>query len=164
MDPYSAKAGARPAVSIQQYAIPKYILHKCTLLRTADDYAKGVLFNSKKTRAYMLLWQADPIPKSLTLTDEKKVPKELVLKCFKTVQSFMGDLGAPKNEKESVERDQAVIELMKLGHAREEIRDEVYVQILKQLTVNPKLYVSISLFCLWWWCALVGVLIVDVLY
>ncbi len=72
-----------PLYRHHRYAIPKYVLHKWSDLRNGEDFSHGTIWNRKRVKAYQLLWQTDPIHRSLTNMDEKKIPKELVLKIFK---------------------------------------------------------------------------------
>ena len=75
----------------------------------------------------------------LRATDEKKeVQYNLTAqKIFSNIQTFMGEKVPEKGLIGGVEA--CATEIMKLGYKNEELRDEIYVQVLKQILCHPKL-------------------------
>src|SRR4051794_26666391 len=65
VDPYNPKSGPLPPLDIEGYAIPKFTLGNCDLLRSQDDFVAGLFFGTKNAARTMLLWTTDPLPKSL---------------------------------------------------------------------------------------------------
>lgn len=100
----------------------------CPLLKTPSDYAKPKTFGKKKLKKTMLLWSKQPMPGSLTQL-QKLQEKEAKL-IHKNMLGFMGDkqISFP-----------AVLakEILDKGLASDVMRDEIFLQQIKQLTMNP---------------------------
>jgi hypothetical protein len=79
--------------------------------------------------AGLLRWQADPLASSLTMLQTGDARKA-ACRAFMCVLGFMGD--RPLNRPLV-----AGAELVALGALRPELRDEIFVQLAKQLTANP---------------------------
>nr|XP_006136577.1 unconventional myosin-XV-like [Pelodiscus sinensis] len=75
-------------------------------------------------------WKVFPtcVPYSDTETNE------LATRSFMTLMRFMGDQPTLKSQPEI----DCVYEILKLCKEKENLRDEVYCQVIKQLTQNPK--------------------------
>jgi hypothetical protein len=119
------------------YAIPRNSLHYSEQLRSPDDWAKGTMFGKDELRKNFLLSQSEPITKSLTKPPDAKKEIEYnkkAISVFARIQAFMGD-------KEHKFPEQCATELMKMGYQDEEIRDEIYVQCIKQINCHPKMSV-----------------------
>jgi hypothetical protein len=63
------------------------------------------------------------------------------IKCFKVIQRMMGDRSKGRNGSNNVLED--IQWLLNRGISHGELRDEIYVQICKQLNENPNRYVII---------------------
>jgi len=96
-------------------------------LRTPDDYAKGVLVRKQETKAVMLQWQARAISRSLTNLDAAMSKRACLLHGW--VLEYC----------EGSEEDQTgpVHRLLSEGLNSPVLRDEIYAQLMKQLTKNP---------------------------
>lgn len=77
----------------------------------------------------MLLWQKDSI-KSPLMVLNKTVHKD-AQKCFKLVQKIMGDRSSKERNIDDIKS------LANIGILQGELRDEIYVQVVKQLSQNP---------------------------
>jgi hypothetical protein len=78
----------------------------------------------------MLKFQKDALKTPLLSTHNKENQKEAV-KCFKFVQRVMGD----RSSKETNHAD--LKSLVNIGILHGELRDEIYVQLCKQISENP---------------------------
>lgn len=137
IDPYNPKSGALPPMEIEGYAIPKFTLSACELLRTSEDFVKGLWVGTKAAQRTMLLWTTDIIPKSLLKPVNPKGEQAYnakAVRVFKLVQFFMGER---QPEPPGKHVNACATDLMKLGHGDEEIRDEIFCHIIKQTTCNP---------------------------
>uniref|UniRef100_A0A0N5AGR4 Rho GTPase-activating protein 39 n=1 Tax=Syphacia muris TaxID=451379 RepID=A0A0N5AGR4_9BILA len=78
-------------------------------------------------------WTKDGLKQPLTFgeNDEKSFKKE-ALSCFKIIQSYMGD------RKTKQAQNQLALTLCEIGYSRESIADELFCQLIKQLTSNEK--------------------------
>ena len=79
----------------------------------------------------LLRWQLEPIHTSITLLQEADA-RHAAVRCFRNILAFMGDrpLSRP------IPLGQ---EVLSLGNALPELRDEIFIQLCKQLTGNPSI-------------------------
>ncbi|GAB5593534.1 hypothetical protein Unana1_08434 [Umbelopsis nana] len=95
-----------------------------------STHKKG-LFRRKVPMEEMLQWTKDSIKQPLMMLN-KDLYKD-ALKCFKLMQMIMGDRSRPRNT--SANEDLQWI--CNCGITQGQMRDEIYVQVCKQLNNNP---------------------------
>ncbi|KAI9142002.1 hypothetical protein BKA69DRAFT_1070956 [Paraphysoderma sedebokerense] len=92
---------------------------------------KRGIFRKKVPVEQMLRFSKDTIRQPLMLLN--KANHKDALKCYKLIQKVMGDRSAPKTYKPSAD----IQWILDRGLCHGELRDEIYVQVCKQLTENP---------------------------
>lgn len=106
-----------------------FVWNKYMKFRSREEYASAKLIGGKaELKSGMLLWSKKPIPTSLLVLDPHLVKPATRL--FKNILGYMGD-------KQYSYPETLAADLVENAKLSKELHDEVYVQILKQLTSNP---------------------------
>merc|ERR1711871_1425159 len=98
-------------------------------LRTAEDFAKGIILSKSKIKDGFLVWNGNVIPKSLT--DLPKESNKVAIQIFKDLLGYMGDKQMPFPA-------MLAQDILRKGFEYKVLRDEIYLQIIKQITFNPR--------------------------
>jgi len=91
---------------------------------------KRGLFGKRLTQDDLLSWSKEPITKPLLRTIDKVLKKEAP-EIFKLIQTYMGD----KKSKQIASLN-TCLELTTKGWSLPSIRDELYLQLIKQTSYN----------------------------
>jgi len=105
-----------------------FSIAKCPILKTPQDYAKPKTFGKSKLKKNMLLWTKAAMPTSLTQLEKLQGKEAKVI--HKNILGFMGD-------KQISFPSMLAKEVLDKGLANDKMRDEIYLQTVKQLTNNP---------------------------
>jgi len=93
---------------------------------------KGI-FRKKMSLKDVLSWQSEAISKPLTFVREKGLKKEAVT-IFKLVQIYMSD----RKAKIGMTINSVAMDIAESGYNNVNLRDEVYIQLCKQTSENPR--------------------------
>ncbi|XP_012271050.1 uncharacterized protein LOC105694708 [Orussus abietinus] len=94
-----------------------------------------LLFRKKFSVRDILSWSKDPIPQPmLVVVDGEKLLKREACNLFRLVQVYMGDRKATVG----MTLDGVAMEIVNTVYAKAPLRDELYVQICRQTTENPR--------------------------
>ena len=127
-EPYDAAEEARK-MRQQQAKQAKYELKNFQGLRSADDFAKGALMNKQKVKESFLTFQSSKILKSLTMLSVRD--SKTALDVFVDLLGYMGDKQMPFPA-------MLAQDVLRKGSEQKSCRDEIYAQIIKQLSCNPR--------------------------
>jgi myosin heavy subunit len=106
----------------------KYAFSNYPSLRTPDDFAKGVLLQKRKLKEGMLKWQQTLIPRSLTELEPEN--SKIAVQVHKSLLGYMGD-------KSMAFPATLAQDILQKGLEQPQLRDEIYLQVMKQLSSNP---------------------------
>jgi myosin heavy subunit len=107
----------------------RFILRNYPALRSPDDFAKGMLFSKALVKENFLIWQKDPVPKSLT--DLQRNENKVAVQIFKDLLGYMGDKQMPFPA-------MLAHDILSKGFESPGLRDEIYIQIVKQISRNAR--------------------------
>ncbi|ORE17755.1 Rho GTPase activation protein [Rhizopus microsporus] len=126
-----------PAATLKKPTLPAGLQQEINKF-AIDGFAKKYfathkkgLFRRKVPMNEMLKWTKDSLRQPLIMMN-KELYKD-ALKCFKLVQTIMGDRSRSRHSNE-IEDIQTILTC---GITKGQMRDEIYVQICKQLHENP---------------------------
>ncbi|KAF8773212.1 Rho GTPase-activating protein 39 like protein [Argiope bruennichi] len=97
-----------------------------------NRHKKGI-FRKKFTIQDMLSWSKDPIRKPMIMTTDKSLKRD-ACELFKLIQTYMRD----RKTKSGQSLESVVLEICTKGWSRQSVRDELFVQICRQTTENPR--------------------------
>lgn len=105
-----------------------FVFTQCGRLKTQSEFARGKLLGKDKVKAGMMSWSKQQIHTSLTRIGNEHVKQALIIN--KDLLGYLGDkiMSFP---------EMLAVEIIQIGVQTPELRDEVYCQVIKQLTDNP---------------------------
>jgi hypothetical protein len=98
-------------------------------LRTPDDFAKGAILNKQSVKDKFLIWQGTVVSKSLM--DLNKDLSKVAVQIHKDLLGYMGDKHMPFPA-------MLAQDVLRKGYEISALRDEIFLQIIKQLSTNPR--------------------------
>ena len=107
----------------------RFTLSNFSGLRTPDDFAKGIILNKQSVKDKFLIWQGSVISKSLT--ELSKEHSKIAIQIHKDLLGYMGDKHMPFPA-------MLAQDVLRKGFEIPIIRDEIFIQIIKQLSSNPR--------------------------
>lgn len=108
----------------------KYAWDKYSKIRNGDDFCKGVFFGKKKVKALQLRWTHTQLHTSLIEFSNKDLAK-LAVAVHKCILGYTGDksMSFPATLAQDI---------LQKGLESPDLVDEIYVQLCKHLTMNPR--------------------------
>ena len=108
----------------------KYHFSRYQKIRTPDDFAAGIFLNKKKTKANQLRWQSGKIPTSILDYSSKELVKAAI-SIYTNILGYTGDksMSFPPMLAQNV---------LQKGLEFPELVDEIYIQLCKHMTHNPR--------------------------
>lgn len=116
---------------VKVYSSPTYEFVKFHDLRSANNYAQGKLFGKEQSKQKMFRFIKSVIPNSLTKLNDDPRLCEMALDLFKSIQGFMLDRAYSFP-------DSLVPTIVETAITTAVLRNEVYAQLMKQLSQNPR--------------------------
>ncbi|XP_076806151.1 rho GTPase-activating protein 39-like isoform X2 [Clavelina lepadiformis] len=109
---------------------PSEVKDIATFARSNLNVHKKGLLRKKITIHTMLSWTREPIRKPMIMTKQKQTKKE-ACETFKLIQAYMGDKKVKKT-------DLLAHDVITRGWQNAGLRDEIYIQLCRQTTANPR--------------------------
>ena len=108
----------------------KYHFTRYSKIRSPDDFASGIFLNKKKTKANQLRWQSGVINTSILDYSSKELSKTAT-RIHKDILGYTGDksMSFPAT---------LAHDILQKGLEFPELVDEIYIQLCKHLTHNPR--------------------------
>ena len=123
------------------------IMEKFARENVARHIKRGVgnqLLKRKTSLKAMLTWSKKSIKQPMIATlisgnsSNRNDIKAEAIHCFKLIQCYMGDRTPSERSKDPVTKESIAFELISIACTKHEMRDEIYVQLCRQTTENPR--------------------------
>ncbi|XP_022209823.2 hornerin [Drosophila obscura] len=112
-------------------------MKECDIEKFAADnlnlHSKGI-FRKKASVRDMLSWTAEAISRPMLTLSRDKADKKTAIELFKLVQIYMAD----RKARMGMNLNSVAIDIITASLPQQQLRDELYVQLCRQTTENPK--------------------------
>ncbi|XP_030374163.1 filaggrin [Scaptodrosophila lebanonensis] len=112
-------------------------MKECDIEKFAADnlnlHSKGI-FRKKASVRDMLSWTAEAISRPMLALSRDKADKKTAIELFKLVQIYMAD----RKARMGMSLNSVAIDIITASLPQQQLRDELYVQLCRQTTENPK--------------------------